>query len=596
MDLLAAGIPADRADRSDPTGTEDQTAGTHERTQMNDGVWSGSLGRRAARRRARRATTELRGAAGARPAPQPQAGASAGLERARQARAAVARRGVRRRASRSASRVRELLGDDGGRGARSSSATRRRPPGSATRSPTALGLAPYLHSTRRPVDGRRAARAASRSPTRTPPRTCCCRRTRRCWPATGRWSSSTTSSPPATPSSTPSATCTSATRASATWSSPWSTCARPADRGRLDDVRRARSARASTWWPLAAGTVRLPGRRAGEGAGAGRASTRAADAPEPAADAGRRARRRAAPYASSSAGPPGCPTAAGTASPPRTAHGWRRALPAMAAPPRRGAARPTARPRARPRLRGADVRAAARSRDALEQAGDGAEVALLHHHPLARPRRRRPRLRDPHPPRLPRPRRPGRRPRRALRLQRRRRAGFDAVVAVVDSAADTPALHAPDGLLAALAAHTAAASLLAVVPRRTSPTTPPTPDAARKALHAARAPARPRLLLLRPRRGRLAAPGPLRRDAGGADRGARGGHPERAARTTPSRCRSSTSRATQYQAAVPRALDDLRRPDRAGRRRRHRDRARRARRRGPGAWSRWPAPARPSAS
>ncbi|MEU6771464.1 phosphoribosyltransferase [Streptomyces sp. NPDC046759] len=32
--------------------------------------------------------------------------------------------------------------------------------------------------------------------------------------------------------------------------------------------------------------------------------------------------------------------------------------------------------------------------------------------------------------------------------------GFDAVVAVVDSVADTPALHAPDGLLACLAAHT----------------------------------------------------------------------------------------------------------------------------------------------
>lgn len=31
--------------------------------------------------------------------------------------------------------------------------------------------------------------------------------------------------------------------------------------------------------------------------------------------------------------------------------------------------------------------------------------------------------------------------------------GFDAVVAVVDSAGDTPALHAPDGLLARLAAH-----------------------------------------------------------------------------------------------------------------------------------------------
>jgi hypothetical protein len=42
-------------------------------------------------------------------------------------------------------------------------------------------------------------------------------------------------------------------------------------------------------------------------------------------------------------------------------------------------------------------------------------------------------------------------------------AGFDAVVCVVDSAGDTPALHAADGLLAALAAHTPAV-LLAVVP------------------------------------------------------------------------------------------------------------------------------------
>ncbi|NJP99563.1 phosphoribosyltransferase [Streptomyces sp. PLAI1-29] len=43
------------------------------------------------------------------------------------------------------------------------------------------------------------------------------------------------------------------------------------------------------------------------------------------------------------------------------------------------------------------------------------------------------------------------------------RRRFDAVVAVVDSAADTPALHAPDGLLAAVAAHTGRL-LLAVVP------------------------------------------------------------------------------------------------------------------------------------
>ncbi|MGW7051315.1 phosphoribosyltransferase [Streptomyces sp. NPDC054887] len=44
--------------------------------------------------------------------------------------------------------------------------------------------------------------------------------------------------------------------------------------------------------------------------------------------------------------------------------------------------------------------------------------------------------------------------------------GFDAVVAVVDSAADTPALHAPDGLLARLAAHTGHV-VLAVVPSYT---------------------------------------------------------------------------------------------------------------------------------
>ncbi|GLW51395.1 phosphoribosyltransferase [Streptomyces sp. NBRC 14336] len=42
-------------------------------------------------------------------------------------------------------------------------------------------------------------------------------------------------------------------------------------------------------------------------------------------------------------------------------------------------------------------------------------------------------------------------------------SGFDTVVAVVDSAADTPELHAPDGLLAQLRAHTAQV-LLVVVP------------------------------------------------------------------------------------------------------------------------------------
>ncbi|MFR9794687.1 phosphoribosyltransferase domain-containing protein [Streptomyces sp. MS06] len=50
--------------------------------------------------------------------------------------------------------------------------------------------------------------------------------------------------------------------------------------------------------------------------------------------------------------------------------------------------------------------------------------------------------------------------------------GFDAVVAVVDSAGDTPALHAPDGLLAQLAAHTPHVVLTVVpsyVPGRSAP-------------------------------------------------------------------------------------------------------------------------------
>jgi hypothetical protein len=51
---------------------------------------------------------------------------------------------------------------------------------------------------------------------------------------------------------------------------------------------------------------------------------------------------------------------------------------------------------------------------------------------------------------------------------------FDAVVAVVDSAADTPALHAPDGLLARLAAHTERL-LLAVVPSYVPPPAAPAP-------------------------------------------------------------------------------------------------------------------------
>ncbi|WP_455359381.1 phosphoribosyltransferase [Streptomyces sp. SYSU K21746] len=55
-------------------------------------------------------------------------------------------------------------------------------------------------------------------------------------------------------------------------------------------------------------------------------------------------------------------------------------------------------------------------------------------------------------------------------------AGFDAIVAVVDSTADTPELHAPDGLLAQLAAHAPRVVLAVVpsyVPAHTSPHTSP---------------------------------------------------------------------------------------------------------------------------
>ncbi|MFI1335959.1 phosphoribosyltransferase [Streptomyces sp. NPDC020845] len=52
---------------------------------------------------------------------------------------------------------------------------------------------------------------------------------------------------------------------------------------------------------------------------------------------------------------------------------------------------------------------------------------------------------------------------------------FDAIVAVVDSSADTPELHAPDGLLAHLAAHTDCL-LLAVVPSYTPSTNTNAPE------------------------------------------------------------------------------------------------------------------------
>ncbi|MFE5938700.1 phosphoribosyltransferase domain-containing protein [Streptomyces sp. NPDC056470] len=69
-------------------------------------------------------------------------------------------------------------------------------------------------------------------------------------------------------------------------------------------------------------------------------------------------------------------------------------------------------------------------------------------------------------------------------------AGFDAVVAVVDSVADTPQLHAPDGLLAQLAAHIPHVVLAVVpsyVPALGAEPAPQTPPAGSRAAAAAAA-------------------------------------------------------------------------------------------------------------
>ena len=398
----------------------------------------------------------------------------------------------RRTASRSAARVRELLGDDGGRAAPSSSATPRRPPGSATASPTASALAPYLHSTRRPVAGRRAGGRLRGGALARHLAPAAARRTRRCWPATARWSWSTTSSPPATPCSTRSAPCTSATRASGTSSSPWSTCARAADRGRLDEFaaelgarvdlvaagRRARCACRTD--VLAQGQA--PGRRGTRPRGARRAAAAGRAAAHGAAAVPRRPRlARAA-----------CPTAAGTASRPAHRARLEAALPAMAA--RLADALPDDARRVLvlgfEELMYAPLRLA-------RSPGAGAGGAEVRYSTTTRSpgaRRRRPRLRDPQPPRLPRPRRPGRRPRRALRLQRRgrrlRRRRRRRRLRRRHPRAARP--RRPAG--PARRAHRRT-SLLAVVPSYV-PAPRPQPYPKRPS-HAARAPARPRLLLLR---------------------------------------------------------------------------------------------------
>lgn len=115
--------------------------------------------------------------------------------------------------------------------------------------------------------------------------------------------------------------------------------------------------------------------------------------------------------------------------------------------------------------------------------------------------------------------------------------GFDAVVAVVDSVADTPRLHAPDGLLAQLAAHTPHV-VLAVVPSYI-PNTPHTPGRASMLPEPLRGPAFSSYaadevgwLLQDLSDAELEAPTEEREEA-----------IQSGARTTPSRCRWSTSRA-----------------------------------------------------
>ncbi len=171
-----------------------------------------------------------------------------------------------------------------------------------------------------------------------------------------------------------------------------------------------------------------------------------------------------------------------------------------------------------------------------------------------------------------------------------RAVGFDAVVAVVDSVADTPRLHAQDGLLAQLAAHTGH-----VLPGRPSlPTVPrgaPAPE---------RSP-----MLPEPLRGpefSSYAPedvGWLLQDLSAVTLEAPTEDARRryraVARTTPSRCRSSTSRASATRrCSTPRSTPP---PPASPRRSAPSPRSsspsgRRAR----SSWCRWPARALPSAS
>ena len=332
--------------------------------RMNDAVTTrttglvGDLGRRAARRRARAATTDAAGPAGAGPAPQPQAGASAGLatcsastcrSRPRVVYGARATRSAAGCGSCSATRRRPR---------RSSSATPRPPPASATRVADGLGLAPYLHSTRRPVAGVAPAGGFEEAHSHATSHLLLPED-----PAllagdgplvlvddefsTGNTVLNTIRRP---------ARALPARRG--TWSSPWSTCARRPTAGRLDDfaARARRPRRPGRRWPPAryacprgswrrartGRRTRLP-RQAVTRRRRGRRAVPVARAPSP-DSAPRRGRRTARtrrrppaaaaprpPSASTWTGPRASRTAGGTASPRRTATGWRPPCPRMAA-------------------------------------------------------------------------------------------------------------------------------------------------------------------------------------------------------------------------------------------------------------------------
>ena len=145
--------------------------------------------------------------------------------------------------------------------------------------------------------------------------------------------------------------------------------------------------------------------------------------------------------------------------------------------------------------------------------------------------------------------------------------GFDAVVAVVDSAADTPQLHAPDGLLAQLAAHIPHV-VLAVLPStypEGAPMPEPLPEPLRGPAFSSYAPDEVGWLLKDLSGVELEAPTEEREEAiqsGGAHY----------AESLPVEYQPSP----QYQELFRAALDALGPPDRAGRRRGHRDRPGRA--------------------